>query len=148
VALASVALQKAVYERLANDTELTALIGTGKVFDYVPDGTTAPFVVIGDDGDGETLNFQFTDLEEDVHELTMTFHTFTEAPRGRLAVKQILSRLHDLLIAEVILLEEFVLITVDFVAAQVLRDEDSLTYHGVFRCRCVVRPANIIGMED
>nr|WP_255600017.1 DUF3168 domain-containing protein [Afifella sp. IM 167] len=41
-------MQKAVYERLAADSGLAALIGPGRVFDYVPRGAEAPYLHLGE----------------------------------------------------------------------------------------------------
>lgn len=141
MALAGAALQKAVFERLSTDAALMDLIGVGKVFDYIPDGTLAPFVMIGDDGDEEAATAEFTDLFAQTHEVSLTLHTWTEAPRGRLTARQVLSRVHDLLILDPpLVLAGFDILRTLFVAAQVLREEDTLTYHGVLRCRYSAHP--------
>ena len=143
MALAGVALQKTIYFLLSQDGPLIQMLGPGKVFDYVPDGTAAPFIVLGDDGDIENVSAEFSDLQVDAHEQTVTLHTWTEVQRGRLTVKTILSRIHDVLIDQVILLDGFIVMLMVFVAAHVLREEDGLTYHGIFRCRCVTQPMHV-----
>ncbi|MCT8266769.1 DUF3168 domain-containing protein [Afifella sp. JA880] len=42
------ALQRAIYERLAGDAALVALIGADKVFDHVPRNMSAPYVHLGE----------------------------------------------------------------------------------------------------
>ena len=45
---AALALRAAVRERLAADADLTAALGGAKVFDHVPAGTDAPYIVLSD----------------------------------------------------------------------------------------------------
>jgi len=42
------ALQKALYQRLAADVGLTALLGPGRVFDHVPRDAAAPYLHLGE----------------------------------------------------------------------------------------------------
>lgn len=141
MALACLALQKAVYDALSGDATLATLVGAGKVFDYVPDGTAAPLVVIGDDGDAEIRSVEFSDVAEDAHEQVFTVHVWTESRRGRFAIKSVLSRLHDLLVDTALLLSGFAVLRQLFVSAQAMQEDDGLTYHGVFQFR-VVTTAN------
>lgn len=92
MATPSNALQAAIYTRLTGYAALTALIGASKVYDHVPQGASAPFVVIGADTmiDGDTKT-------QAGWECTVTIHAWDFEKAGRKSVKAILSALYDAL---------------------------------------------------
>lgn len=144
MALAGATLQEALQSTLANDAGLVTLMGSGKVFDYFPQGVGSPFLIIGDDGDVEAYSAGFSDTDAEAHEHALTFHIYAARQTGRLPVKRIMSRLHDVLInpatREDLTLTGFTVVDRFFVAAMVTPAEDDLSYHGLFRCRCVTHP--------
>ncbi len=86
------ALQAALYTRLTGYAPLTALLGASQVFDHVPQGASAPFVVIGADtmlDAGSKTNNKW--------ECTVTVHAWDFERAGRKSVKAILSAIYDAL---------------------------------------------------
>ena len=133
MALAGAAVQKAVYDRLRLAPTLIALVGSDKVYDAVPPGVAAPYIAIGDDVDVESNDDL---LDEHGTSQTMTLHVWTETHRGRLAAKQVLSVLHDILCTDLpLVIEGWQVLGTVFEGAGVAQEEDGLTYHGVFRLR-------------
>jgi hypothetical protein len=86
------ALQAGIYTRLNGFAALTALIGANKVFDFVPERTEPPYVVIGDD---TATDWDTKDKEG--WEFTLTIHCWSFEKAGRKQVKLILSAIHDAL---------------------------------------------------
>lgn len=87
------ALQTGIYNRLAGYSALTALLHTTtSIFDHVPQGEDAPYVVIGDDtavdSDTKTNNGW---------EFTITVHCWDFEAAGRRSVKTLMGHIYDAL---------------------------------------------------
>lgn len=86
------AFQVGIFNRLTGYSALTTELGGAKVYDHVPQGTAAPYVLIGDD----------TLIESDTKtgngwELTITVHTWDFLRAGRKTVKEIMEHIYDAL---------------------------------------------------
>ncbi len=86
------ALQAAIYTRLTGFPALTALIGVNQVFNFLPEETQPPYVVIGDD----------TSIDWSTHtvngwETTLTIHCWDFEKAGAKSAKAILSAIYDAL---------------------------------------------------
>jgi hypothetical protein len=86
------ALQTAVYARLTGYAPLTAALGGPKVYDHVPQGTPAPYVVIGADTLADAGS-----KSGDKWEFTVTVHAWDFEAAGRKSVKALLGHLFDAL---------------------------------------------------
>ncbi len=128
---ASVVLQKAVFDKLAADSVLAAMI-TG-VHDWAPDDQPLPFVQMGEDivTDWSTKSFIGT-------EHRMTLHVWSYAT-GRLATKQIMAEVLRIL-QPVPVLAAYNIIVWQMLTAQVLRDADARLHHGVIEYRARLAP--------
>lgn len=86
------ALQAGIYARLTGYAALTSVIGSGKVFDHVPQGQAAPYVVIGEDAvagaDCKSSNGW---------EFIITIHCWDFEKAGRKSVKTIMGHIYDAL---------------------------------------------------
>jgi hypothetical protein len=134
------ALQAALYTRLTGYSALTTALGGSKVYDHVPQGQSAPYVVIGDDtlSEGDTKS-------KDGWECTVTIHVWDFAKAGRKSVKALLSHIHDALHQQ----EASITVT-GFSLVQIRREfqqtfqesgiegENDHYYHGVARYRAVI----------
>lgn len=128
---ASLAVQTAVFTRLAGDPALAGLIG-GRLFDRRPESRIFPHVVIGE---AETLADDSATRAGQVHILTL--HAWSRY-RGRAEAKRILAALSAALHRQGLAL------TGDMACVQVLvtysatiDDDDGVTSHGVLRLRVV-----------
>lgn len=83
------AVQTAIYQRLKGDATLAGMV-TG-VYDYVPEGTSYPYVRIGD-------HLSIPDNTHDTYgrEITATIHVWTRA-RGNAQGQAIAARIWELL---------------------------------------------------
>jgi len=135
------ALQKGLYDRLTGYAALTSALGGPKVYDHVPQGTAAPYVVIGADTvlDGDTRT-------QSGWECTVTIHAWDFEKAGRKSVKTLLSHLYDALHQQeaTITVTGFTLVQVRFEFEETFQEtavEGSVDryYHGVQRYRAFVQ---------
>lgn len=135
------ALQAAIYTRLSNYSALTSAIGANKVFDHTPQGTAAPYVVIGED----TLT-EWDTKTVSGWDCTLTIHAWDFLKAGRKSVKTILGLIHDALHRQEanITVTGFNLIRIDrefqttFQETAVEGSNDHY-YHGVARYRVTIQ---------
>ena len=133
----SIELQAAIFAALAGDDQLTAILGTdtrttpprAKVYDTIPSGTPAPYVVIGD----ETAIDAGASLK-DGQEHTLTLHVWTEDQSSR-SCKAIQARVRAVLHEARLTLSagRCTLVRQDY--KDTSRDPDGVSWHGVMRFR-------------
>ncbi len=129
------ALQKGVFQTLAADADLLALLGAARIYDDVPEDATFPFLTIGEVTERDNGTFTETATEH-----TFTIHAWSRAG-GRKEVKDMahltIAALNDALIA----LEDHRLVNLRFETSRALRDPDGRTYHAIVQFRAVTEPA-------
>ena len=125
------ALQSTIYSALNNDNTLTSTLGAG-VFDEVTEGTTYPFVAIGED----TVT-DFGTKTEDGGQFTINIHVWSQYT-GSKETKNIMDRIHDLLHDSSLSVTGFNLVNLRFEFSDILRDPDGVTRHGVMRFRAII----------
>lgn len=134
------ALQAGVYARLAGYSALTTALGGAKVYDHVPQGTAAPYVVIGEDtlADSDTKSNSRWDC-------TLTVHCWDYEKAGRKSVKALLSHVHDALHRQQanVTVTGFTLVEIHREFQQTFQEAAAEGagdhyYHGVARYRAVV----------
>lgn len=86
------ALQAGIYTRLTGYSSLTTALGGSKVYDNVPQGTVAPYVVIGED-----TSVDFDTKTGNGWEITLTLHCWDFLAKGRKSVKNLQSLIYDAL---------------------------------------------------
>lgn len=128
------ALQKAIYERL--DAQLSV-----PVYDHVPQGQAAPYVVIGAD----TLTDWSTKTQAG-WEFTVTIHAWDFEKAGRKSVKTVLSDAYDALHQQEanVTVTGFQLVQIRFEFEETFQETAvegpaDRYYHGVQRYRAVVQ---------
>ena len=84
------ALQSAIYSTLNNDSNLTSTLGAG-VYDEVIEGSSYPFVSIGED-----IVSEYGTKDLDGGEFTINIHVWSQYT-GAKECKNIIDRIHDLL---------------------------------------------------
>ena len=125
------ALQSAVYSALKNDNNLTSTQGAG-VFDEVVEGSSYPFVQIGED---TSLDYSTKDVTGG--EYTINIHVWSQYT-GSKECKNLMDRIHDLLHDSSLSVTGFNLVNFRFEFSDILRDPDGITRHGVMRFRAVI----------
>ncbi len=125
------ALQSAIYTKLNSDSNLTSTLGAA-VYDEVIEGSSYPFVQIGEDTVSE-----FGTVDLDGGEFTLNIHVWSQYT-GAKECKNIIDRIHDLLHNTSISVSGFNLVNIRFEFSDILRDPDGITRHGVMRFRAII----------
>jgi hypothetical protein len=130
----SVSLRAAIHAALANDSPLAALLGGARIYDEPPRDAALPYVTLGEDvvGDGSTST-------EAGDEHALTLHVWSRQGGHRQAhviVGAVLEALADAPLA----LDGHHLANMRFVVADVRREPDGRTYHGLIRMRALTEP--------
>ena len=116
---------------MKNDNNLTSTQGAG-VFDEVVEGSSYPFVQIGED---TALDYSTKDVTGG--EYTINIHVWSQYT-GSKECKNLMDRIHDLLHDSTLSVTGFNLVNFRFEFSDILRDPDGITRHGVMRFRAVI----------
>ena len=130
MALHSWNLQKAVYTRLTGDATLMALI-TG-VYDDVPEDSTYPYCVIGEES---AINSGTKTVDAVEHSLSL--HVWSRY-RGLYEIKTIMERIYTLLHDYDLSVTDVSFINLRQEFETTIVDADGITRHGIIRFRAVV----------
>ena len=126
--------QKKIYEALTGDAALMAAV-SNKVFDYVLEDSTFPWIQIGDDTfkDWNTMDFYGK-------EATITIHTWSRK-QGRMECKTIQGHIQRVLNGAYLPLESAVLVLLQQEFETSMIDPDGVTLHGIQRFRALIQEA-------
>jgi hypothetical protein len=127
-------LQQSVFAALTADTALTALLGAGRIFDDVPQGTALPYVTLGQ----ATLRDASTSTEE-AAEHSLTVHVWSGA-RGKKETHAVLAAIRAALHDRSLALAGHRLVNLRHEFSEVRRDPDGETIRGTARFRAVTEP--------
>lgn len=123
---ADLALQKAVYERLAGDAALAALVAA-RIHDNPPGDTGFPYLTLGEN---ETRAWPGG------REHRLTFHVFSRGG-GRAEAKRLMDAVETALHDAALALEGHALVNLRFLDATTRREADGTTWRGTIRFRAV-----------
>lgn len=125
-------LQKTIFTTLNGDSTITSTFNA-TVHDHVPQGTSFPYIVIGE----ETMTDESSAKTLDFNNFTLTIHIFSRN-RGRKEAKQIMARIYELLHNQNLSVTGADHINTRFEFSDVIKENDGLTYHGVQRFRTIL----------
>lgn len=128
MAHAANALQKAIYQTLAGDAALAAMIGTNGVFDHRIAGKQMPYLVIAD--------IVTNDFGPDAEEHVLTIEAWSDTP-GRLEVQSIAARVTDLLDEMTAPLDGAILVNLQHRTTRVHREPKTAALRAEMRFRAV-----------
>ncbi len=128
------ALQKAIHAALAADTSFMALLGNARIFDDVPRGAQFPYISFG-----LTTERDWSTATEPGSEHLVTLHVWSRA-RGRNEADELLEAVRVVLQDADLTLEGHHLVNLRHEFADVRRDSDGETFHGIARLRAVTEP--------
>ena len=131
---ASWQLQQAVYTVLSGNAPLAALLGGQRIFDDVPQATPYPHVTLG-----QTSSSDFGTGTEDGEEHILTLHVWSQGG-GRGEAQRIMGAIRDALHTASPALTGHTLVNLRQQFADVRRDPDGATIHGLVRYRAVTQP--------
>jgi hypothetical protein len=129
----SLLLQKAIRDLLLADATLVAkLYNSTSVYDFVPPGSSFPYISIGEaqvkDFDAKNLN----GTDNDIY-----IHTWTQGA-GRKKAKEIMGDIYRILHRASLTVTGFTPILSRFTFAETMIDPDGQTYHGIQRFRIII----------
>jgi hypothetical protein len=130
-------VQKAVYDRLAAASGLTALLaaGDGSIFDHVPRGSAFPYVAIGE------MRLQPLDTQGgDGSDIDLSIHSFARGT-GHREVRALMSAIHAALHDAAFPVANRTLVLCRLIAAESAMEGDGETYHGLQRFQIITEPA-------
>ena len=125
-------LEETIFTTLNGDNTITSTF-SATVHDHVPQGTSFPYIVIGE----ETMTDESSAKTLDFNNFTLTIHIFSRN-RGRKEAKQIMARIYELLHNQNLSVTGANHINTRFEFSDVIKENDGLTYHGVQRFRTIL----------
>ncbi|MFN3625124.1 MAG: DUF3168 domain-containing protein [Hyphomicrobium sp.] len=134
MASASWALQQAIYASLTSDSALVALLGGERVYDDVPERKMFPYVTFAPTSERDWSTGSDAGTEHGV-----VLHVWSRGAgrKEALAIMEAVRvRLHDAALTP----EDHRLVNLRHESAEVRRDADGETYHGIVRFRAVTEP--------
>jgi hypothetical protein len=131
----AVSLRAAIRGALAADAPLVSLLGGEKIYDEPPRDAALPYVTLGEDtlADGSTST-------EPGDEHALTLHVWSRQG-GHREAHVIAGAVLEALIDAPLALAGHHLANLRFVVADVRREADGRTYHGIVRLRALTEPA-------
>ena len=134
-AFASWALQRGIYQALANSSDLTALLGGVRVYDDAPQGASFPFVTLG-----QSVIRDWSTGTEDGAEHNLTLHVWSRSG-GKKQVHDIIEAIRAVLHDQRLVLADHHLVNLRHELSEARLDPDGDTFHGILRYRAVTEPA-------
>jgi hypothetical protein len=128
------ALRAAIHGALKNDGPLAAMLGGAKIYDEPPREAALPYVTLG-----EAVVSDRSTATEAGDEHALTLHIWSRQGGHREAHLISGALLHALIDAP-LAPEGQHLANLRFVAADIRREADGRTYHGIVRLRAVTEP--------
>ena len=130
----SLALQKAIVQKLRDDAAIIALLGGAKIHDRPPRREQPPYVALGDIEARAWNTFTARGTEHKV-----TLHIWSEHG-GRRQAYEIIARIDELLDDAALTLTDHHLVNLRSVFWTALRARDGRLFHGLLRLRATTHP--------
>ena len=127
-------LQQSIFAALSADTQLTALLGPGRIFDDVPQGTSPPYITLG-----RITSQDWSAGGDDGTEHVIAIHVWSGA-RGKKQTHEVLGAVRAALHDRPLAVAGHSLINLRHEHSEIRRDPDGETIHGVARFRAVTEP--------
>jgi hypothetical protein len=127
-------LRTAIRDALAADAPLVSLLGGAKIYDEPPRDAALPYVALGEDviADNSTAT-------ESGDEHALTLHIWSRQG-GHKEAHVIAGAVLEALVDVPLALDGHHLANLRFVVADVRREADGRTYHGIVRLRAMTEP--------
>ncbi len=130
----ALAVRAAIHAALAADTPLLALLGGAKIYDVPPKEADFPFVALG-----EAVVADWSTATEAGTEHQLTLHVFTRSG-GRAEAYAVAAAVQEALHDAPLTLAAHRLANLRATTAEVVRESDGRTFHGLVRFRAVTEP--------
>src|SRR5680860_579631 len=137
-AVASWALQRSIYQALANSSGLTALLGGVRIYDDAPQAASFPFITLG-----QSVIRDWSTGTEDGAEHSLTLHVWSRSG-GKKQVQEIIEAIKAELHDQPLLLADHPLVNLRHEGSEARLDPAGDTFHGIVRYRAVPEPAQAV----
>ena len=131
---ATAALRAAIHHALTIDTALSAILGSAKVYDEPPRHADFPYVTLG-----EARVTDFSAGDDALQEHQLTLHVWSRQgghKQAHIITGALLQALDDAPLSP----QGQHLVNLRFTSADIRREGDGRTYHGLVRFRAVTEP--------
>jgi hypothetical protein len=132
---ASWSLQQSVFAALTANAALTALLGSDRIYDDVPQGAPKPYLTLG-----QTTVRDWSTGTEEGNEHLVTLHVWSGA-RGKKEAGEIAEAARSALHDQPLTLVGHRLVNLRHEFSEARRDPDGSTIHAILRFRAVTEPA-------
>jgi hypothetical protein len=132
---ASSSLQQSIFSTLSANAALTALVGSDRIYDDVPQGSPLPYLTIG-----QTTVRDWSTATEDGNEHIFTLHVWSGA-KGKKETSEIMGAIRNALHDQPLALTGHRLVNLRHEFSEARRAPDGETIHGIARFRAVTEPA-------
>jgi hypothetical protein len=133
--VATLALRRSLHDGLLTYAPLVAVLGGAKVYDEPPRSAAFPYVTLG-----ETMTNDWSTGSSTGHEHALTLHVWSRQG-GQSEAHVVAGELIAALEAVPLAPEGQHLVNLRFATADIRREADGRTWHGVVRFRAVTEPA-------
>ena len=131
---AGCSLQQGIYQALADDPQVTGLLGRTNISDNAPQNASFPYLTFG-----QTTERDWTTGVEDSSEHTVTLHVWSRGG-GKKQTHEIIDVIRDALNAVPLTIANHTLVKLKHEFSEARHDEDGETYHGIVRYRAITEP--------
>jgi hypothetical protein len=128
-------LQQSIFAALTADAALTALIGPGRIYDDVPQGSALPYLTLG-----QSTARDWSTATSDGTEHILTLHVWSNA-KGKKQAHEVLAAVRSALHDQPLTLAGHRLVNLRHEFSEARRSPDGETIHGTARFRAVTEPA-------
>lgn len=130
-AFSHLALQRALYEEIAGDSGISALVSG--VFDHVPQDTDYPYITLG-----EMIGRDWSTKTSNGMEFSVILNVYARE-RGRKAAAEIMELIHDLLHDGTLTVTGNQCVMIRFQSSDIRQELDGLTYRGAMRFQVLLQ---------
>lgn len=125
-------LQKTLFEALAGDNALAALLDGAKIFDHAPADVRFPYITFG-----RTSVYDWSTDTDSGTEQLFTLHIWSKA-KGKKETLDIMEAVRERLDDGGLALDQHHLVSLRFEYAESRYDDDQSVHHGLLRFRAVI----------
>ncbi|MFK4824091.1 DUF3168 domain-containing protein [Paenochrobactrum sp. BZR 588] len=134
---ASISLQKAIYDLLRNDADVSAKLGTNRILDHVPPTTGFPYITLG-----SSVVYDWSTDSEPGQEHLISLHIWAQSS-GRKFVLEVIELIAQKLDHGTLELIGHVLVNLNLQEISAQNSDRRNAYQGIMRYRAVTEPQTV-----
>jgi hypothetical protein len=130
----SISLQKAIYERLRNDADVTTRLGSDRILDHVPPSTSFPYITLG-----SSVVYDWSTDRDPGQEHLISLHIWAQSS-GRKFVLEVIEMIAQKLDHQALSLDGHRLVNLSLQEITAQNIDRRNAYQGIMRYRAVTEP--------